>query len=186
MKPWIETWRRHGIPETVDVDAHPSVVHLLEGAMRRYADRPAFRSFGRGITYGELDRLSGAFCAWLQHRLGVKKGDRVAVMMPNLLAFPIACLGILRAGAVQVNVNPLYTPRELEHQLNDAGAEVIVIYDGSTPTLAEIVSRTPIRHGTPGTGSPAQTMSPPTLMAQRVAPAARTTSAARSAAQPLT
>ncbi|HRE14131.1 MAG TPA: AMP-binding protein [Usitatibacteraceae bacterium] len=146
MKPWIETWRRHGIPETVDVDAHPSVVHLMEGAMRRYADKVAFRSFGRALTYGELDRLSGAFCAWLQHRAGVKKGDRVAVMMPNLLAFPIACLGILRAGAVQVNVNPLYTPRELEHQLADAGTTLIVIFDGSTPTLAEVIAKTPVKH----------------------------------------
>jgi len=146
MKPWSDTYRRYGIPASVDVDGHPSVVHLLEGAMRQYAGRPAFRSFGHSLTYAEVDRLSAAFAAWLQHRLGVKKGDRVAVMMPNLLAFPIACLGILRAGAVQVNVNPLYTPRELEHQLNDAGAEVIVIFDGSTPTLAEIVARTPIRH----------------------------------------
>jgi long-chain acyl-CoA synthetase len=146
MKPWSETYRRYGIPETVDVDVHPSVVHLLESAMRRYAGRPAFRSFGHALTYAEVDRLSSAFAAWLQQRLGVKKGDRVAVMMPNLLAFPIASLGILRAGGVQVNVNPLYTPRELEHQLNDAGAEAIVIFDGSTPTLAEVIGRTPIRH----------------------------------------
>ncbi|MBK7659445.1 MAG: AMP-binding protein [Betaproteobacteria bacterium] len=146
MKPWSDTYRRYGIPASVDVDGHPSVVHLLESAMRQYAGRPAFRSFGHSLTYAEVDKLSADFAAWLQHRLGVKQGDRVAVMMPNLLAFPIACLGILRAGAVQVNVNPLYTPRELEHQLNDAGAEVIVIFDGSTPTLAEIVARTPIRH----------------------------------------
>ncbi len=146
MKPWSETYRRYGIPETVDVDVHPSVVHLLEDAMRRYADRTAFRSFGQALTYADIDRLSGDFAAWLQHRLGVKKGDRVAVMMPNLLAFPIASLGILRAGAVQVNVNPLYTPRELEHQLNDSGAQAIVIFDGSTPTLAEVIARTPVRH----------------------------------------
>lgn len=146
MKPWSDTYRRFGIPESVDVDAHPSVVSLLEQAIRTYPGRPAFNSFGRSITYADYGRLSGHFAAWLQHRLGVKKGDRVAVMMPNLLAFPIATLGILRAGAVQVNVNPLYTPRELEHQLNDSGATAIVIFDGSTPVLAEVIARTPVRH----------------------------------------
>ena len=95
------------------------------------------RSFGQTLSYADLDRQSAAFCAYLQTRHGVKKGDRVAVMLPNLLAFPIAFLGIIRAGAVQVNVNPLYTPRELEHQLNDSGSQIIVIYNGATPTLAE-------------------------------------------------
>ena len=122
QQPWLATYRENSIPETINADAWQSVVHLLDDAMQRYADKPAFRSFGQTLTYAEVDRLSGAFCAWLQHTLGVKKGDRIAVMLPNLIAFPIACIGILRAGAVQVNVNPLYTPRELEHQLRTPGA----------------------------------------------------------------
>jgi long-chain acyl-CoA synthetase len=133
------------IPDEIDPDAHASVVAMLEHAMGRFADRPAFRCFGETLTYADTDRLSRAFAAYLQNRLGVKKGDRVAVMLPNIPAFPLAMLGILRAGAVQVNVNPLYTPRELEHQLNDAGAEVIVIFSGVSATLAEIVGRTPIK-----------------------------------------
>ena len=106
----------------------------------------------------------GAFCAWLQHTLGVKKGDRIAVMLPNLMAFPIACIGILRAGAVQVNVNPLYTPRELEHQLKDSGSEIIVVFSGSTPTLAEIAGRAGIKTVitvAPGDGTGAALPSPP-------------------------
>jgi long-chain acyl-CoA synthetase len=133
------------IPAEIDPDAHASVVAMLEHAMRRFADRPAFRCFGETLTYADTDRLSRAFAAYLQHRLGVRKGDRIAVMLPNIPAFPLAMLGILRAGAAQVNVNPLYTPRELEHQLNDAGAEVIVIFSGVSATLAEIIGRTPIK-----------------------------------------
>jgi long-chain acyl-CoA synthetase len=134
------------IPPEIDADRCGSVVELLEGAMQRYAGKVAFRSFGHSLTYRDVDRLSSAFCAYLQHRLDVRKGDRIAVMAPNLAAFPVAFLGIARAGAVQVNVNPLYTPRELEHQLKDAGCETIVIFNGSTPVLAEVVSRTGIKH----------------------------------------
>ena len=112
------------------------MVALLDAAMKKHADRTAFVSFTNRLTYGEVDRLSARFAAYLQTALGVKKGDRVAVMAPNILAFPVTMFGILRAGGVQVNVNPLYTPRELEHQLNDAGVETIVIFSGSTPTLA--------------------------------------------------
>ena len=112
--------------------------------MKRYADKPAFRCFGKTLTYADTDRLSRAFAAYLQNKLGIRKGDRVAVMLPNLPAFPLAMLGIIRAGAVQVNVNPLYTPRELEHQLNDSGARAIVIFGGVTATLAEIIAHTKI------------------------------------------
>ena len=133
------------IPAEIDPDAYSSVVEMLEGAMAEFPDRPAFRCFGETLTYADVDRLSRDFAAWLQQRLGVKKGDRIAVMMPNIPAFPIAMLGILRAGAAQVNVNPLYTPRELEHQLNDAGAETIVIFAGATPTLAEVVGTTLVK-----------------------------------------
>ena len=98
-QPWLATYRNNGIPAGINADAYPSVVHLMEAAMTRYADKPAFRAFGQTLSYADVDRQSGAFAAWLQNKLGVKKGDRIAVMAPNLLAFPIAMLGIVRAGA---------------------------------------------------------------------------------------
>ncbi len=133
------------IPAEIDPDAHGSVLAMLEGAMQQFADRPAFRCFGQTLTYADTDRLSRNFAAYLQAKLGVAKGDRVAVMLPNIPAFPLAMLGSVRAGAAQVNVNPLYTPRELEHQLNDAGAEIIVIFGGISATLAEVIDNTPIK-----------------------------------------
>src|ERR1700739_3542654 len=111
----------------------------LPGPMARHADRPAFRCFGQTLTYADTDRLSRNFAAFLQARLGVRKGDRIAVMLPNLPAFPLAMLGIIRAGAIQVNVNPLYTPRELAHQLHDAGVKTVVVFAGVSATLAEII-----------------------------------------------
>jgi long-chain acyl-CoA synthetase len=144
-KHWLAAYGER-IPAEINPDAHGSVLEMLEAAMKRYAEKPAFRCFGQTLTYADTDRLSRKFAAYLQQKLGVKKGDRIAVMMPNLPAFPLALLGIVRAGAVQVNVNPLYTPRELEHQLNDAGVEVIVIFSGSTPTLAEIIGNTKVKH----------------------------------------
>jgi long-chain acyl-CoA synthetase len=126
-------------------DTHRSVTEMLDQAMVRFAQRPAFRSFGRTLSYADVDRLSAAFCAWLQQQLKLGPGDRVAVMAPNLMAFPVVTLGILRAGCVQVNVNPLYTPRELEHQLNDSGSKVMVVYNGATPVLGEIIERTCVR-----------------------------------------
>jgi long-chain acyl-CoA synthetase len=132
-------------PVEIDPNAYGSVVAMLEHAMARYAEKPAFRCFGQTLTYADTERLSRAFAAYLQRRLGVAKGDRIAVMLPNIPAFPLAMMGILRAGAAQVNVNPLYTPRELEHQLNDAGAEIIVIFSGVSATLAEIIGRTSVK-----------------------------------------
>jgi len=142
-RPWLATYREFGIPAQIAPAAYPSVTALMEAAMQRYADKIAFQSLGQTLTYAQVDELSRDFAAWLQAE-GVKKGDRVAVMTPNILAFPIAMLGIIRAGAVQVNVNPLYTPRELEHQLNDAGARMLVIYNGSTATFAEIAANTAV------------------------------------------
>ena len=164
IKPWTATCRDIGLPETINADAYPSVVHMMDEAMLKFADKPAFRAFGQTLSYADVDRQSAAFAAWLQHEMGVKKGDRIAVMSPNFLAFPIAFLGIVRAGAVQVNVNPLYTPRELEHQLNDSGSKIIVVFNGSTPTLAEIVGKTGITTVitvAPGDGSPVALPSPP-------------------------
>ena len=144
-KHWLAAYGGR-IPAEINPDVHASVVEMLEAAMQRYADKPAFRCFGRTLTYADTDRLSRRFAAYLQTRLGVSKGDRVAVMLPNLPAFPLAMLGIVRAGAAQVNVNPLYTPRELEHQLNDAGVKIIVIFNGASATLAEIVGKTAVEH----------------------------------------
>jgi len=133
------------IPKEINPDAFRSVTELLDQAMKRFADRPAVRCAGRTLTYADIDRLSRDFAAYLQGRLGVKRGDRIAVMMPNLLAFPIAFLGIVRAGAAQVNVNPLYTARELEHQINDAGVEIIIVYTGVSATVAEVVAKTGLK-----------------------------------------
>ena len=133
------------IPKEINPDRYPSITAMMEEAMQRYADKVAFNSFGKTLSYAQVDQLSAAFCAYLQHTVGIKKGDRVAVMLPNLAAFPLTLLGIIRAGAVQVNVNPLYTPRELEHQLTDAGCDALVIFNGSTPVLAEIIGHTRLK-----------------------------------------
>jgi long-chain acyl-CoA synthetase len=143
-KPWTKTYEP-GVPYEIDADAYSSTISLFDHAVAAYADRPAFECFGRTMTYAEVDRASRALAAWLQKKLGVKRGDRIALMVPNVFAFPVAMLGIHRAGAAQVNVNPLYTPHELQHQLKDAGAETIIIFAGSTPTLAEIVANTPVK-----------------------------------------
>lgn len=143
-RPWTQTYHA-SIPHEIDADAYPSTVALFEEACARYADKPAFECFGRTMTYAEVDRAAHAVAARLQNRAGIKRGDRVALMSPNVFAFPVAMLGIQRAGAAQVNVNPLYTPSELRHQLRDSGAETIIVFSGSTQTLAEIVEDTPIR-----------------------------------------
>ena len=143
-RPWLASYRAFGIPAEIGPLRHPSVTAMMDAAMKRYAGQVAFRSLGQALTYADVDRLSRDFAAYLQQQ-GVQRGDRVAVMTPNVLAFPVAMLGIVRAGAAQVNVNPLYTPRELEHQLNDAGCETIVVFSGSTPTLAEIIGHTKLR-----------------------------------------
>jgi long-chain acyl-CoA synthetase len=162
-KHWLAAYGEK-IPCEINPDSHPSVLAMLEAAMQRFAEKPAFRSFGHMLTYADADRFSRNFAAFLQNKLGVKKGDRIAVMLPNIAAFPLAMLGIVRAGGVQVNVNPLYTPRELEHQLNDAGVETIVIFNGGSPTLAEIIGKTAVKQvisGAPGEGIGAELAAPP-------------------------
>lgn len=152
------------IPNEIDPDAYRSVVEMMEQAMKRFADKPAFRCAGQTLTYAQVDKLSRDFAAYLQAKLGVRRGDRIAVMSPNLLAFPIAFLGIIRAGAAQVNVNPLYTPRELEHQLNDAGVETILVFSGVSGTLAEVMAKTKLKTVITtgvGDGSGVQIPSPP-------------------------
>jgi long-chain acyl-CoA synthetase len=161
-RPWLASYGK--VPAQINPDAYRSIVDMLEQAMERYAHQTAFVSFGQRLSYADVDRLSARFASYLQRELGVKKGDRIAVMMPNLAAFPLVFLGIARAGAVQVNVNPLYTPRELAHQLNDAGVKTIILFNGSTPTLAEIVkdtSVTTVITAAPGDGLPVALPAPP-------------------------
>ena len=160
---WLATYGGK-IPCEINPGAHGSVLEMLEHAMQRFAERPAFRCFGQTLTYADTDRLSRQFAAYLQGKLGVKKGDRIAVMLPNVVAFPLAMLGIVRAGGVQVNVNPLYTSRELEHQLNDAGVETIVIFNAVSAPLAEIIGRTAVKQVIsvgPGDGTGASLPTPP-------------------------
>jgi len=132
--------------KTIDENAYSSIVDLVEQSYKKFAERPAFSSFGQVLSYAEIERKSGYVAAYLQTELGLKKGDRVALMSPNIMAFPVAMLGILKAGLVQVNVNPLYTPRELTHQLNDADTDTIIIYGGVTDTLAEMIDKTSIKN----------------------------------------
>ena len=143
-KPWFEQYDA-GVPREIDPNCYENVVDMLLEAGEKFADYVAYSSFGATRTYREVLDLSRDFAAWLQSEVGIKKGDRVALMMPNTLVFPVAMLGILRAGGVQVNVNPMYTPRELEHQLNDADTDTIVVFSGSTPTLAEVIGNTGIK-----------------------------------------
>lgn len=144
-KIWLSSYPT-GVPETINPEKYASLVSMFEDSVRRYADRPAYINMGKVITYRRLEVLSRAFAAYLQNDLKLKKGDRVAIMMPNLLQYPVALFGILRAGMVVVNVNPLYTPRELEHQLNDSGAKAVVIVSNFAHTLEKVVRNTAVEH----------------------------------------
>lgn len=141
---WLNSYP-NGMPHTVEIDPATSLVDMLDDAVTAYGDKTAFSSFGGTLGYSDVDRLSRAFAAYLQTELGVRKGDRIALMCPNMMAFPVAMFGIVRTGAVQVNVNPLYTGTELLHQLTDADADIIVIFSGSTGTLADVIAETPIK-----------------------------------------
>ena len=134
-----------GVPAEIDVNEYESLRDIFEESVAKYASRPAFTCMGKSITFAELDTLSSAFGAWLQG-LGGGKGTRVALMMPNILQYPVCLFGTLRAGATVVNVNPLYTARELEHQLVDSGAEVIVVLENFAATLAEVIAKTRVKH----------------------------------------
>ena len=135
-----------GIPKTIDPDSYPSLSAMLIDACRRHAAHPAFECLGVRMTYAEWEQSSRAFAAYLVEELKCKPGDRVAIMLPNLLAYPVAFLGVLRAGMTVVNVNPLYTPRELKEQLADAGAAVIVIMENFAHKLEPVLAETQIRH----------------------------------------
>ncbi|MGL0951667.1 long-chain-fatty-acid--CoA ligase FadD [Vibrio vulnificus] len=144
-KPWLSRYPSD-VPETINPDQYESLVEMFEQSVQKYADQPAFMNMGSVMTFRKLEERSRAFAAYLQNDLKLKKGDRVALMMPNLLQYPVALFGVLRAGCIAVNVNPLYTPRELEHQLNDSGATAIVIVSNFANTLEQIVENTPVKH----------------------------------------
>jgi long-chain acyl-CoA synthetase len=142
-------WLNHyppGVPADIDPDAYPSLKEAIEEAFSSYRTQPAFSNMGATLTYAQLDELSRAFAAWLQHKSGLVRGDRVALMMPNILQYPIALFGALRAGMVVVNTNPLYTPRELEHQLKDSGAKAIVIVENFAHVLQQVLARTDLKN----------------------------------------
>ena len=141
---WLNSYPA-GIPHDIDIEHIPSLVALFEDACAKYGDQVAYISMGKEMTYRQLDEESKHFAGWLQS-LGLKKGERVALMMPNLLQYPVALFGTLRAGCVVVNCNPLYTPRELEHQLKDSGATAIVIVENFAHTLQQAIVRTAIKH----------------------------------------
>lgn len=143
-KIWLKSYPA-GVPAEINIDQYASLREVLEETCAQFASRPAYSCMGRTITFAELDRLSSAFGAFLQGR-GLAKGARVALMMPNVLQYPVCLFGILRAGYTVVNVNPLYTPRELEHQLSDSGAELIVVVENFACTLAEVLSKTQVKH----------------------------------------
>jgi len=141
---WLQQYPE-GIPADVDVRAFSSLKEILEKSCARFGDLPAYGNMGVSITYRELDENSRSFAAYLQKTLGLKKGERVAIMLPNVLQYPIALFGALRAGMTVVNTNPLYTARELEHQLKDSGAVAIVVLENFAATLQQVLARTQVR-----------------------------------------
>ena len=141
---WLRNYPE-GVPAEADIDAYDSIVALFEESVREFGDRPAYSNFGVTITYRELDERARALAGYLQG-LGLEPGDRVAIMMPNLLANPVAIFGVLLAGLTVVNTNPLYTARELEHQLTDSEARAIVIVENFASVLADVIGRTRVEH----------------------------------------
>ena len=143
-QPWLKNYPE-GVPATIKFDQYASIVQLLEESYQKYASRPAFSCMGKTLTYGDVDTYSRSLGAYLQS-LNLQQGDRVALMMPNVLQYTVAVAAVLRAGFVAVNVNPLYTPRELEHQLKDSGSKAIIILENFAATLQAVLDKTPIKH----------------------------------------
>ena len=144
-RPWLEHYPA-GVPEQIDASQYASVPAVLEEAFASFRDRPAFANFGRRLSYGQIDEMSRQFAGYLTGVLKLGKGDRVAIMLPNVLQYPIALFGALRAGLVVVNTNPMYTARELKHQLEDSGAKAIVVLDNFAATLQQVVAKTDVQH----------------------------------------
>ena len=144
-KVWLKNYQP-GVPAEIDINQFQSVSEVFARSVERFRDRPAMANMGKVYTYGELNDLTVRFASFLQNTLKLPMGARVAVMMPNLLQYPVAVFAILRAGYTVVNVNPLYTPRELEHQLNDAGVDTIVILENFANVLQQVIARTAVKH----------------------------------------
>lgn len=144
-KIWLDSYPR-GVPPEVDARAFPSLVHLLEASCAHFRDRPAFANMGVELTYGDLDRLSRDFAAFLRGEAGLEPGERLAIMLPNVLQYPVVLFGALRCGLTVVNVNPLYTATELEQQLADSGARAIVVLENFAHTVEQVLARAPLRH----------------------------------------
>ncbi|MFK7861867.1 MAG: AMP-binding protein [Granulosicoccus sp.] len=143
-KPWLKSYPS-AVPAEINLDKYSSVVDIFTESTSRFADRPAFHNLGTTITYQQLEDQTQAFASWCQHEAGLVKGDRIAIMMPNLLQYPIIVFGALRAGLVVVNTNPLYTDRELQHQLSDSGAKAIVVVEAFAHTLADVIDKTDVK-----------------------------------------
>lgn len=144
-KIWYQNYPE-GASHEIDTSRYNNLLDMFERAVRKHPDRPAYINMGKVLTFRKLEERSRAFAAYLQNELKLKRGDRVALMMPNLLQYPIAMFGVLRAGLIVVNVNPLYTPRELEHQLQDSGAKAIVVVSNFASTLEKVVFNTDVKH----------------------------------------
>lgn len=144
-KPWLKYYQE-GVPHEINADSYSSIVAILEESFQKYGAKGAFHCMGKTLTYSDLDYLSKKFASYLQNNLKLQKGDKVALMMPNILQYPVALFGILRAGMVAVNVNPLYTARELEHQLKDSESKAIIIFENSASVLEEVIAKTPVQH----------------------------------------
>src|SRR5574337_1162525 len=144
-RPWLANYPA-GVAAQIDVGKYASVPAVLEEAFGRFRDKPAFANFGRRLSYGQIDDMSRQFAGYLTGVLKLGKGDRIAIMMPNVMQYPIALFGALRAGLVVVNTNPLYTARELKHQLEDSGAKAIVVLDNFASILQKVVAETSVRH----------------------------------------
>ena len=144
-RPWLAQYPA-GVPAEIDVDEFQSIPAVLDQSIRQYGDRPAFTNMGKTLTYAQIDELSRQFAGYLLGELKLKKGDRVAIMMPNCLQYPIATFGVLRAGLTVVNVNPMYTARELKHQLVDSGTSVVLVLDNFASTVQEVVPHTDVQH----------------------------------------
>jgi long-chain acyl-CoA synthetase len=142
---WLQSYQK-GVPAEIDLSEFQSLGEMFEKSVEKYRDRVAYINMGAELTYGEVDTLSRDFAAYLQSVLKLPQGARIAIMMPNVLQYPVCMFGALRAGYTVVNVNPLYTPRELEHQLKDSGAEAIVILENFAHTLEQVIARTPVKH----------------------------------------
>ena len=144
-KIWLKEYPA-GVPAEIDPGRYGSIAEMVETVCAKFADKPAYDNFGCSMSYADVERHSRDFAAFLQSLPGMKKGERVAVMSPNLLQYPVALFGILRAGMTVVNVNPLYTPRELEHQLKDSGAKAMVIVENFANTLQQVIQKTQVEH----------------------------------------